>query len=147
MWQIEEKCMKQTKIYRKKNYKNGSFTVEMSFLMPMILFLIMGCVLACFYYHDKNIIAGVVYETAVVGSTKAREKEGISESDLNTLFQERTGRKCILFSGIRVTSSVEEEEIKVSATAKRKRIAFTVKSSAAVTHPEKHIRDIRRIKK
>lgn len=47
----------------KKHALNGSFTVEMSLLMPMILFLVMGCVLACFYYHDKNIIAGAAYET------------------------------------------------------------------------------------
>ena len=40
----------------------GSMTVEMSFLMPMILFLIMGCILAVFYYHDKNILSGAAYE-------------------------------------------------------------------------------------
>ena len=66
----------------KKHALNGSFTVEMSLLMPIILFLVMGCVLACFYYHDKNIIAGAAYETAVVGSTKAREKDGIQEAEL-----------------------------------------------------------------
>ncbi|MBP3469913.1 MAG: pilus assembly protein, partial [Lachnospiraceae bacterium] len=49
----------------------------MSFLMPMILFLILSCILAVFYYHDKNIISGAAYETAVVGSTKAREREGV----------------------------------------------------------------------
>ena len=85
----------------KKHALNGSFTVEMSLLMPMILFLIMGCVLACFYYHDKNIIAGAAYETAVVGSTKAREKDGIQEAELKALFQERVGKKCILFPGSR----------------------------------------------
>ena len=83
----------------KKHALNGSFTVEMSLLMPMILFLVMGCVLACFYYHDKNIIAGAAYETAVVGSTKAREKDGIQEAELKALFQERVGKKCILFPG------------------------------------------------
>ena len=32
-----------------KKYKlQGSMTVEMSFLMPMIMFLIMGCILAVF---------------------------------------------------------------------------------------------------
>ena len=65
-----------------KDYKvQASMTVEMSFLMPMILFLIMGCILAVFYYHDKNILSGAAYETAVVGSTKAREKEGIKEGE------------------------------------------------------------------
>lgn len=38
--------------------------------------------------------------------TKVREKDGISESELNALFKERVGRKCILFSRIRVQSSV-----------------------------------------
>ena len=31
----------------------GSMTVEMSFLMPMILMLIMSSILAAFYFHDK----------------------------------------------------------------------------------------------
>lgn len=132
---------------RLQQYLNGSFTVEMSLLMPMILFLIMGCMLAGFYYHDKNIIAGAAYETAVVGSTKAREKDGVSESELNTLFKERVGRKCILFPGARVTSLVGEEEIRISATAKKRRMSLSVECSAAVTDPEKYIRDIRRIKK
>ena len=122
----------------KKHALNGSFTVEMSLLMPMILFLVMGCVLACFYYHDKNIIAGAAYETAVVGSTKAREKDGIQEAELKALFQGRVGKKCILFPG---------EEIRVSAVAKRRKMSLAVESRAAVTEPERYIRDIRRIKK
>ena len=94
----------------KKHALNGSFTVEMSLLMPMILFLVMGCVLACFYYHDKNIIAGAAYETAVVGSTKAREKDGIQEAELKALFQERVGKKCILFPGAVAVCSVSNEK-------------------------------------
>ena len=128
---------------RKQRWLKGSFTVEMAFLIPMILFLIMGCIRISFYYHDKNIIAGAAYETAVTGSTKVREKDGIRESELN----ERVGRKCILFSRIRVQSSVGKDEIKVQAAARRKKMAISVESRAAVTEPEKYIRDIRRIKK
>ena len=131
----------------KKHALNGSFTVEMSLLMPMILFLVMGCVLACFYYHDKNIIAGAAYETAVVGSTKAREKDGIQEAELKALFQERVGKKCILFPGAVAVCSVSKEEIRVSAVAKRRKMSLAVESRAAVTEPERYIRDIRRIKK
>ncbi len=128
-------------------YWSGSFTVEMAFLMPMILFLIMGCILAAFYYHDKNIISAAAYETAVVGSTKAREKDGISEGTLNQLFEERIGQKCILFTNARATCTVTEERIRVEAFARKKRMSLSVKSEAAITKPEKHIRDIRRIKK
>ena len=69
----------------KKFHVQGSMTVEMSFLMPMVLFLIMGCILTAFYYHDKNILSGAAYETAVVGSTKTREKDGIKDGELETL--------------------------------------------------------------
>ena len=44
-------------------------------------------------------------------------------------------------------SSVGKDEIKVQAAARRKKMAISVESRAAVTEPEKYIRDIRRIKK
>lgn len=69
---------------------NGSMTVEMSLLMPIILFLILSCILTVFYFHDKNIIAAAAYETSVVGSTKMREAEGVDEGELTALFAERT---------------------------------------------------------
>ena len=135
------------KTERNKSYFSGSFTVEMSLLMPMILFLIMGCMLASFYYHDKNILAGAAYETAVVGSTKAREKDGVDTSELESLYRERIGKKCILFSGVNVKSTVGEDEIRITATAKKRRFSVSAESKAAVTKPEKYLRDVRRIKK
>ena len=84
------------------------YTVEMSFLMPIIMLLVMSSIYAFFYYHDKNIIAGAAYETAVVGSNKAREKpdsqtgsgdrSGTDVAELETLFQSRVNGKCILLS-------------------------------------------------
>ena len=86
------------------------YTVEMSFLMPIIMLLVMSSIYAFFYYHDKNIIAGAAYETAVVGSNKAREKpgsqtgtgdkSGTDAAELETLFQSRVNGKCILLSTI-----------------------------------------------
>lgn len=124
----------------------GSMTVEMSFLMPMILFLIMGCILAVFYYHDKNILSGAAYETAVTGSTKARAKDGVREGELEQLFQERIKGKCILFPGAQAAVSVGEDEIEVTAAASRRGMKVSVSKRAAVTEPEKYIRNMRRLK-
>lgn len=124
----------------------GSMTVEMSFLMPMILFLIMVCILAVFYYHDKNILAGAAYETAVAGSTKVREKDGISEGELESLFFQRTKNKCILFGSFRTTVTVTEEEIVVRANASHNYMKISVMESAKVTEPERYIRKLRRMK-
>ena len=61
---------------RKRIWLTGSLTVEMSLLMPLILLLLMSSILAVFYFHDKNILAGAAYETAAVAGTRAREEEG-----------------------------------------------------------------------
>ena len=124
----------------------GSMTVEMSFLMPMILFLIMGCILAVFYYHDQNILSGAAYETAVVGSTKAREKDGVEEGELEQLFRQRVGKKCILFPGAQAAISVGKDEIEVTAAASRRGMKVSVSKKAAVTDPESYVRDLRRLK-
>lgn len=129
-----------------KKCMRGSMTVEMSFLMPMILMLIMSSIMAGFYFHDKNIIAGAAYETVVVGSTKIREKNMITEKELEKLFQERTRGKCILFSSVSAIASISEKEIEIDAMAKKGGFSLSVMKKAAVTEPENHIRNIRRIK-
>ncbi len=124
----------------------GSMTVEMSFLIPIILLLIMSSILASFYFHDKNILAGAAYETAVAGSTKMREKDKVTEGELKSLFRERAGKKCILFAGSSVSASIGKSEICIKASARKGRFGLSVIKKAAVTDPENHIRDVRRVK-
>lgn len=124
----------------------GSMTVEASFLLPLLLLLVMNSVLAAFYFHDKNILSGAAYETAVVGSTKMREKEQIKQGELQALFRERVGQKCILFAGSSARVQIGEQEICVEAVARKGRFGISVLKKAAVTQPEKAIRDKRRIK-
>ena len=122
---------------------NGSMTVEMSLLMPIILFLILSCILTVFYFHDKNIIA---YETSVVGSTKMREAEGVDEGELTALFAERTEGKCILFAGSSVNISIGEKQILVEATAEKGKFRVSVRKRASVTEPEAYIRKKRKLR-
>lgn len=129
------------------------YTVEMSFLMPVVLLLIMGSIFGMFYYHDKNIISGAAYETAAVGGTKAREKSRAAKEDFQTLegelgalFKERVRGKCILFGRITVTVSVREDRIRVQGKASKRGMTVSVEKSMRITDPEKKIRDIRRLK-
>lgn len=129
-----------------KNTLKGSFTVEMSLIMPFLLFLIMGCILVVFYYHDKNILSGAAYETAVVGSTLAREKDGVEESRLEELCRERINGKCILLGSSKVDITIEDKMIEVSVSARRRKMKVHVIQKAVLTQPEKYIRKVRKIK-
>lgn len=115
--------------------------------MPVIGMILAVSILALFYFHDKNIISSCAYETAVVGSTKAREKDGVSPDILIRAFQERIHGKCILFPDAAVEVQVKENMILVHAYSRRKGMTVSAEHRMKVTDPEKYIRDLRRIGK
>lgn len=122
------------------------YTVEMAFLMPIILLIIMSSIFGVFYFHDKNIISGAAYETAAVGSNKMRERDGVQADELEALFQQRVSGKCILFSVTDASVSIRDDAVEVTARGSGRGMRVSVFRQAAVTTPEKTIRDVRRIK-
>ena len=129
----------------RKHRLKASFTIEMSLLIPLILFIFMEIVLVIFYYHDKNIMNGASYETAVVGSMKLREKEEITEEELEDFCRDRMRGKCIFLTNYQIFAGIDEKEVQVEIAARKKGFKLSVVKRAAVTEPEKRIRNIRRL--
>ena len=123
----------------------GSLTVEMSVIVPVLLVIFMGIILVVFYYHDKNILNGAAYETAVVGSSKMREKEGITEEELVEFCEERLLGKCIFLTSADIEVCIVEDEVLVNLSARKNGIKVSVTKKSVFTQPEKKIRDIRRL--
>lgn len=123
----------------------GSLMIEMSVIVPVVFVIFVGIILAVFYYHDKNILNGAAYETAVVGSSKMREKEKITEEELEEYCSDRLRRKCIFLTTANIEVCIEEEEIIVSLTARENGFRVSVTKKSALTEPEKKIRNIRRL--
>lgn len=138
----------------------ASTVVEMAYLMPVVLLMWMLVIFALFYYHDKNIISGAAYETAVAGSEWYHEqkhiqengKEGgeedqeLSEEKLVAYFQKRIRGKMIFFGQASVEIEKTDQRILVKAEAGKRRMAITVEKGAALTVPEEEIRKIRVLK-
>ena len=82
----------------------------------------------------------------MAGSTKAREKDGVKAGQLESLFGQRVKGKCILTSNARANVKVGKDEIEVYAIAFHGRMKISVVKRAAVTEPEKRIRDMQRLK-
>lgn len=130
----------------------ASTVVEMAYLMPVVLFVWMLVILALFYYHDKNIISGAAYETAVVGSELYHEGEFVAnkqtdiERKLSGYFRDRVWGKMIFFGQAAVMIQVEDERIVVKAGASRRWLSLYVEKGAALTVPEEEIRKRRVLK-
>lgn len=123
----------------------GIITVEMAYIVPVVLLVFFLSVLGILYYHDKDVIAACAYEAAVVGSTKAREKNGVRPEQIQAVFEERIQGKCILFEDIQGSAQVGEDKIVVRAAASKGKMCLGIMETASITKPEDNIRRYRRI--
>jgi len=120
----------------------GSAAIEMAYIMPVIFLVISALIYTSFYFHDKNIIQGTAYETAVILSQKERLAE---PADGESVFQGRLGSKLIFFDRPAVQVAIGEQEVTVSVSARRKNMRISVEQKAGIITAEKIIRDKRRI--
>ncbi len=77
---------------------NGSTTIEMAYIMPVILLIFSVTVYSTFYLYDKNILYGLAYEAAVIGSNQYNTKEGIHEKEIEDFILQKSRNELILFS-------------------------------------------------
>lgn len=123
--------------YRKRELK-GSAVVEMSYIIPMILFLFVMIIHAVFYYHDKAVLNGAAGETAVLGAQTARRKG--TEYDLEEFFHNRTEGKLIYMTDPDVSVEENEESVTVKASAARSFMRLSIYQRALIVKPEEKIR-------
>lgn len=126
--------------YRKRELK-GSAVVEMSYIIPMILFLFVMIIHAVFYYHDKAVLNGAAGETAVLGAQTARRKG--TEYDLEQFFHNRTDGKLIYMTDPDVSVEEDEESVTVKASAARSFMRLSIYQRALIVKPEEKIRLLR----
>lgn len=127
----------------------ASTVVEMAYLMQVVLLVWVLVIFALFYYHDKNIVAGAAYETAVVGSELYHEEKKVmedAEERISGYFQNRIRGKLIFFSRVSVEVRIEKERIQIRAGARKRGMTLSVEKGAALTIPEEEIRKRRVLK-
>ena len=124
---------------RLKKDMKASTVIEMSYIMPVFLFLFLLIMYTVFYYHDKAVLNGAAAETAVLGAQAERRKE-TKEYDLEKIFHERTEGKLIFLTGANVTVQKDEKEITVSVSAQKNLMRLSICQKAAIVNPEEKIR-------
>lgn len=134
-------------LWNREKWLNGSATVEMSYLIPFILLVIVLTIYATFYYHDKNILLGAAAETAIVMAQSERTQNENGQTDIQNFFQERISGKLIFFANPEVDTEVSGDKTKVTVCAARGRMKMKVEQQAVITETEKLIRRKRILEK
>lgn len=117
----------------------------MAYIMPVVFFAFIALMYILFYLHDKSIITGAGYETAVVGCQKLKWNDENIEEQLKQLFRERTVGKLIFFSKADMKLVIEGEMVTVKASAEKKRMKIYTEQKCRMTRPETFIRNVRRV--
>lgn len=124
-----------------KRHVRGSFTIEASVIVPIILMIFSLVITMLFYYHDKNVVSAIAHETLAMGCGKAE----ITEEEIEEYFKERLGRKLLLFQGALVAVKMEQEEITIVCTARKKGMSLYIDMMMKKTDPENYIWNLQKI--
>ena len=106
----------------------------------------MAVIFGLFYYHDKGILTGAAYETAVVTSELWNADPEEKQSRAETYFAQRIHGKTLFFGGVEMECIVDNDKITIKANARKKNLSVKVEESAAVIKPEEEIRNLKVIK-
>ncbi len=90
--------------------KKGSYTIEASLLMGVILPVLVGIIYMGFFLHDKSFTQAAAYEAAVYASLHADDKK----TDVNDMANRLIKGRLLGTGGVICQSSAGEREVKVS---------------------------------
>jgi hypothetical protein len=97
----------------KKKILKGSYTIEASLLLPMILSIIMILMFLSFYVHDRCILYSIAYTAALRGSEVQSDEEKIFrevEESSNKLLE----NKLLVTRNVNTDIKISSKDIAVS---------------------------------
>ncbi len=127
--------------YQSKNLQlKGTATIEMLYIIPVILLVFIVAVYISFFFHDKNVLQSLAYETAVIGSSQYRDSDGIQEGELYNFFLENSSRKLLFFPEPAIDITIMGDEIIVTAVTSKNHMDIVVEKTFPLEIIETKIR-------
>ena len=107
--------------------------------MPIVLLTWILVIFSLFHFHDKTIIAGAAYESAIVGAELWNDEEENKTLKIERYFQERIRGKLLFYQTVNSEIFLEKTKVRVTAFATRNMMNINVEQQAAITVPEQEI--------
>lgn len=118
----------------------GSATVEMIYIMPIIFLVFLVVIYMAFFFHDKNALQGITYEAVVIGSSQYRTNDGIQEEEIIEFIQEKSATRMLFLPVPEVDITVTEDEITIVTSGSKNKLNIEVEKSFPLVELETKIR-------
>lgn len=105
---------------KKLYYQKASYTIEASFIMPLIFSVMMLLIYGSFYLHDKAVLSGSAYEAALYGSRIEEDHKDIIREETRKKGSQIISDKMLNTTDIAIMVEVTKDNIVVTYTGKFK---------------------------
>lgn len=130
----------------KSKQVKGSMTIEMTYIMPVILLVFAVTIYCTFYLYDKNILCAIAYEGVVIGKNQYATATGIEEEELEKFPLENGENRLLFFVLDDVKIEVEEDAIGIDLHVEKGIMGITVSQSMPLVEQEAYVRKMRLLK-
>lgn len=128
----------------RKRYK-ASTTIELAMMMPVVLLVITAVIHAGFYYHDKNVLYGKVYELGAIGLQQERLDGGLDTQKLMEHYYDSLAGKLLLFSDIRCEVEEISNSIRITVAAEKGLMSIRIEGDTPIYYVEQSVRRLQPI--
>lgn len=125
----------------------GSMTVEAAYVAPIVFMVFVMIIYSTFYFHDKNIIKGCLYETEAIIGQKERIERMEETENRRAYFEERLGNKLILLSLTSFETKEVDEGVMLNVSASKGAMTVSAQGFTRVMKPEQYIRKVRNVER
>ncbi len=122
-----------------KRNLQGSISVEMSYILPAIILILLVIIYTVFYFHDKNLLIGAAGETAVLGTQLQRQQEK-DYVELQDFYRERIEKKLIFLNLTSIEVVDTGKWITVNVVAEKGYMRAHIVHKTGIIEPEKQLR-------
>lgn len=124
----------------------GSTTIEMAYIMPVILLVFSVTIYCVFYLYDKNVLYATAYEGAIIGKSQYATTTGIVEEELEEFLIERSQNRLLFFTLDSLEIEIEEERVIIELQVEKGIMGMTITQSMPLVEQEAYVRKMRLLK-
>lgn len=118
----------------------GSATIEILYILPVIFLIFQVAIYIGFFFHDRGILRGIIYEASVIGNGDYHTDGEVDVDELEAFIYEKCELRLLFFQDPQVEIDVQEEEIQIKATVEKVQMKITVTEESPLYSPEEDIR-------
>lgn len=104
----------------------GSFTIEATFIFPLVVSVVLFIIYSAFYLHNEAVIQGVAYEIAIYGTMLDKSDKSVMQEKMEKKYKDAIDGRLISMDEPKLNIECEGKTIKVNICGRMDTVIFGI---------------------